>query len=1397
MKNAIKKIMAFVLVIAMVAGVLPSVFAASEYVEPFKDVKTTDWFAPYVTYVYEHDPQLMNGVTKDTFAPNGTCTRAMAAVVLYRLADPVIPSVKPSTFTDLKQDWYKNGIAWAQQNGVVNGVTETTFVPDGLVLREQLVTMLWRYAGEPKVAEDYLKSFPDREKVSYYAREAFNWAISLEIIGGANGMLNPQGNATRAEFAKILSVFAQKTAPCQHKWDEGKVTKEATCTATGVMTYTCTLCGETKTETIPMIAHNYVDGVCSVCGAQEPDPGPGPGPGPEPTPGNEYVLASEIKDGDEVIIYNPGHGKAIKNENDNNWYLIAQEITPADSKITTDDTTIVWTANKNDDGTFTFTNGENAITAWLSENDKGTFVELTNDANYTGGDTKWNVTTCNAATNTFFISSSSIATSYGPGHIECYAKSGVDKIAGFGKANPTETDFGFQFYVKGGTAPDPGPGPEPTPGNEYVLASEIKDGDEVIIYNPGHGKAIKNENDNNWYLIAQEITPADSKITTDDTTIVWTANKNDDGTFTFTNGENAITAWLSENDKGTFVELTNDANYTGGDTKWNVTTCNAATNTFFISSSSIATSYGPGHIECYAKSGVDKIAGFGKANPTETDFGFQFYVKGGTAPDPGPGPEPTPGNEYVLTSELKEGDEVVIVCAAKNMALSSTYGGNYNNGVAVTPTDGKITNPAADIVWIVGKEGDFYTFSFEGKKIAMGTGYTSMPLGEVNYKWQLQNAATEGAFYLANLDREAGKEYRMQWREEKSYWSAYHTIAEGAEELFALNFYVKGGEAACAHEWDEGEVTKEATCTDAGVKTFTCTKCQATKTESIAALGHIDENNDDKCDHCGADLSTPDAADYVLASELKDGDEVIIVHQSTNKALSEDDLSAAYPKYRAGVDVVPADGKITTNNSKIVWDVVKTDDGYQLKNDAGATLSATDGLQFGDADTVWTISDSTVAGCYVISSTTATGSSRDPKSIEWSAKYSEFTTFYLNDTNANDFAMQFYVKGGTAPDPGPGPEPTPGNEYVLTSELKEGDEVVIVCAAKNMALSSTYGGNYNNGVAVTPTDGKITNPAADIVWIVGKEGDFYTFSFEGKKIAMGTGYTSMPLGEVNYKWQLQNAATEGAFYLANLDREAGKEYRMQWREEKSYWSAYHTIAEGAEELFALNFYVKGGEAACAHEWDEGKVTTEATCTTAGVKTFTCELCGNTKTESITALGHIDENNDNMCDRCRANLAAGAYSVADTLAVGDKIVLVIEYDGKFYAAANDNKTVNNALNAIEVDVNDKGLILPDGADVVWEVCAGSAEGTFTLKSSDGKYIYYPEKTNVSLADEGSDLTITCGDGTSKILLTSTAEAQSVRNLFLRMNNGVPQFRFYSTVNATTSGYSSVLTIWKAD
>ena len=65
----------------------------------------------------------------------------------------------------------------------------------------------------------------------------------------------------------------------------------------------------------------------------------------------------------------------------------------------------------------------------------------------------------------------------------------------------------------------------------------------------------------------------------------------------------------------------------------------------------------------------------------------------------------------------------------------------------------------------VGKEGEFYTFSYDGKKIGMGDSYTSMPLDAVNYKWQVEAAATEGCFYVKNLDRDSTKPYYMQWYE--------------------------------------------------------------------------------------------------------------------------------------------------------------------------------------------------------------------------------------------------------------------------------------------------------------------------------------------------------------------------------------------------------------------------------------------------------------------------------------------------------------------------------------------------------------------------------------------------------------------------------------------------------
>ena len=77
------------------------------------------------------------------------------------------------------------------------------------ITREQLVTMLWRYNGNKYVQADNLSRFNDSASVSWWAAEAVNWAVAAGIINGSNGALNPQGSATRAEVASILSRFCQ------------------------------------------------------------------------------------------------------------------------------------------------------------------------------------------------------------------------------------------------------------------------------------------------------------------------------------------------------------------------------------------------------------------------------------------------------------------------------------------------------------------------------------------------------------------------------------------------------------------------------------------------------------------------------------------------------------------------------------------------------------------------------------------------------------------------------------------------------------------------------------------------------------------------------------------------------------------------------------------------------------------------------------------------------------------------------------------------------------------------------------------------------------------------------------------------------------------------------------
>ena len=180
------------------------------------DVKPGSWYEQSVQYATEHG--LMNGTGANTFEPESTMTRAMLVTVLWRYAGAPKPGANP--FTDVPNGkWYTDAVAWAAENGVVNGVGDGKFEPDGSVTREQMATILYRYAqkvGIDTSKHTELSAFPDASRVSAYARAAMQWIVAEGVIGGSreNGQdwLNPQGNATRAEVATILMRFIENVA---------------------------------------------------------------------------------------------------------------------------------------------------------------------------------------------------------------------------------------------------------------------------------------------------------------------------------------------------------------------------------------------------------------------------------------------------------------------------------------------------------------------------------------------------------------------------------------------------------------------------------------------------------------------------------------------------------------------------------------------------------------------------------------------------------------------------------------------------------------------------------------------------------------------------------------------------------------------------------------------------------------------------------------------------------------------------------------------------------------------------------------------------------------------------------------------------------------------------------
>ncbi len=181
-------------------------------VADFDDVPADAWFAEAVQYVYEHD--LMTGVSENLFAPNAQMNRAMVAQILFNVEKPA-DTEAPAAFRDVAADqWYAKAVNWAVWQGYMSGYGAGSFGPNDALTREQLVTVLWRYSGSPVMGDSsMLNTFSDAAMTSDYAQQAMTWAYAQGVISGnADGTLNPQGTATRAEVATILMRFYENMA---------------------------------------------------------------------------------------------------------------------------------------------------------------------------------------------------------------------------------------------------------------------------------------------------------------------------------------------------------------------------------------------------------------------------------------------------------------------------------------------------------------------------------------------------------------------------------------------------------------------------------------------------------------------------------------------------------------------------------------------------------------------------------------------------------------------------------------------------------------------------------------------------------------------------------------------------------------------------------------------------------------------------------------------------------------------------------------------------------------------------------------------------------------------------------------------------------------------------------
>ena len=197
--------------LAAAALCLSLTIPASAAGQKFTDVSSTRDSWCYTQVMKVSEAGLMDGLRGNYFGKNDPLTRVQIVKSLYNYCGERPATVRLDYFSDMPEDGLSaTAIVWAGEKGIISGYSNGKFGPYDSLTREQMVTILYNAAGRPATSTAALAQFSDRGQVADYAVNAFAWAISNHVVSGtSNTTLSPQGTATRAQMAVILTRYLE------------------------------------------------------------------------------------------------------------------------------------------------------------------------------------------------------------------------------------------------------------------------------------------------------------------------------------------------------------------------------------------------------------------------------------------------------------------------------------------------------------------------------------------------------------------------------------------------------------------------------------------------------------------------------------------------------------------------------------------------------------------------------------------------------------------------------------------------------------------------------------------------------------------------------------------------------------------------------------------------------------------------------------------------------------------------------------------------------------------------------------------------------------------------------------------------------------------------------------